>query len=79
MVKRLLFVVAVALALSAAFLYAGQGDEAAAVCTHNECVDCIALNCEWSPTGGHCNCETGVAQGGGRYCVAGGGICIPKE
>jgi len=78
MSKRMLLIGVVILVIVVGVAWSGQQEEAAAACTGNECVDCVALDCDWSAAAGHCECSTGIVGGGtGRYCIA-AGVCIPK-
>ncbi len=47
-----------------------------ASCVQGSCWECFGQVCIELPIPGKCSCEDGVAQGGGRYCVAGGGTCV---
>jgi len=79
MVKRVLLIALVLmLVLVAGVLVSGQ-DEVGAACSGNDCLDCLAFQCVGTPTSGHCTCFSEGEVGGPRSCVAGGGVCIPKE
>lgn len=73
MVKKLAFAIAAVIILIGMVILVPAVVEA---CQGGQCIDCMFFNCEWVPSPAHCNCEAGITETGGRYCVAGGNCYI---
>lgn len=74
--KRLLVLSAILLAGLAVWMFTAGETEAQGGCTGNGCLVCLGFTCSFEQMSGHCECYFD-AEPPGRFCIAGGGTCIP--